>query len=91
MALGMFDQASYTTGLATIEPGDTLVLFSDGITEAENVSGRPFDDAGLEAVVAANADRDPEALGRKILDAVTAHAGDVRLADDLTTLVLKRG
>lgn len=91
MALGMFDQASYSTGLATIEPGDTLVLFSDGITEAENASGRPFDDAGLEAVVAAHADRDPEALGRTILDAVTEHAGDVRLADDLTALVLKRG
>ncbi|MEZ5316707.1 MAG: PP2C family protein-serine/threonine phosphatase [Vicinamibacterales bacterium] len=90
MALGMFEGATYSPAHVTIEPGDTLVLFSDGITEAENASGRPFDDAGLEAVIAANATLDPEALGRVTLDTVKRHAGDARLGDDLTTLILKR-
>jgi sigma-B regulation protein RsbU (phosphoserine phosphatase) len=91
MALGMFEHATYTPGAIVIEPNDVLVLFSDGITEAENAAGRPFDDAGLEATIAAHADRDPDALGHAILEAVVNHAGDARLADDLTALVLKRG
>ena len=76
--------------MARIEPGDVLVLYSDGITEAENRSGRPFDESGLEAVIDSEAARDPEAIGRAMLAAVEAHAGDARLADDLTALVLKR-
>ena len=45
MALGMFDQAVYTAGRLTLDPGDVLVLFSDGVTEAENMSGVAFDEA----------------------------------------------
>lgn len=90
LALGMFEGATYDTHVATIHPGDVLVLFSDGITEAENTSGRPFDESGLETVIDHEASRDPEALGRAILTAVEAHAGDARLVDDLTALVLKR-
>jgi phosphoserine phosphatase RsbU/P len=90
LALGMFEQATYDTHRVGIEPGDVLVLFSDGLTEAETPGGRAFEDAGVELVVAAQADHDPETIGRALLSAVEAHAGDARLADDLTTLVLKR-
>ena len=66
------------------------MLFSDGITEAENPAGQAFDEAGLEAVVALRAGEDPETIGRAVLAVVEAHAGHLRLADDLTALVLKR-
>ncbi|HEY7476511.1 MAG TPA: PP2C family protein-serine/threonine phosphatase [Vicinamibacterales bacterium] len=90
VALGMFDQATYDSRRVVIEPGDLLVLFSDGITEAENASGRAFDETGLEAVIATHADHDPEAVGRAILKAVETYTADARLTDDLTALVLKR-
>jgi len=90
LALGMFEQASYDAHRVVVERGDTLVLYSDGITEAENQAGRPFEEAGLEGVIAANRTADPQALGRAVLRAVERHAGHARLADDLTTLVLKR-
>ena len=90
LALGMFEQAAYDAHRTTIEPGDTLVLFSDGITEAENPAGVAFDESGLEGVIAARLADDPETLGRAVLTAVERHAGDARLADDLTVLVLKR-
>lgn len=91
MALGMFDHASYESRRVTIAPGDTIVLYTDGITEAENRSGRAFEDAGLEAILAHHRhERDPEALSRAIIAAVEAHAGDMRLADDLTIAVLTR-
>ena len=90
VALGMFEQSTYSTHVAHIERGDVLVLYSDGITEAENRSGRPFEESGLEAIINSEAARDPEAIGRAVLAAVEAYAGDARLADDLTALVLKR-
>ncbi len=90
LALGMFEEATYQTDRIVIEPGDLLVLYSDGITEAENASGRPFDEVGIETVLMAQAEKDPEIIGRAILRAVEAHAGEVKLADDLTALVLKR-
>jgi serine phosphatase RsbU (regulator of sigma subunit) len=90
LALGMFEQASYETREIMIDSGDVLVLFSDGITEAEDGKGRAFEDAGVESVVAGSADQNPEAIGRALLAAVEVHAGDLRLADDLTALVLKR-
>ncbi len=90
LALGMFESATYQTSQVTIEPGDVVVLYSDGITEAENGAGRPFDEAGIETILTSRADRDPEQIGRALLTAVEAHAGEVKLADDLTALVLKR-
>jgi len=90
LALGMFAEASYETRRLVIEPGDLFVLFSDGITEAENAAGLAFDEAGLQQAIVANDSMDPQELGRALFTAVERHAGDVRLADDLTALVLKR-
>lgn len=78
LALGMFERATYTTHQITIEPGDLVVLFSDGITEAENPAGRAFDEAGLETVVASRAHDDPQTVGRAILLSVEAHAGNAK-------------
>jgi sigma-B regulation protein RsbU (phosphoserine phosphatase) len=92
MALGMFDHATYTASRVSIAPGDTLVLYTDGITEAENYAGRAFEDSGLEAILSsAPRDAEPEALAKAVIVGVEAHAGDVRLADDLTVAVLTRG
>ena len=90
LALGMFDEARYDTNEVTLDPGDLLVLYTDGITEAENPSGRAFDEAGLEAAISAANASDPFQIGRGIVAAVEHYAADVRLADDLTALILKR-
>ena len=67
MALGMFEQATYTAGSLTLGAGDVLVLFSDGITEAENPSGVAFDDAGLRAGVGEHWWKDLQTLGTSVL------------------------
>lgn len=90
IALGMFDGSTYESHVAPLGPGDALVIYSDGITEAETPGGRAFDEAGLCATITRAETHDPEALGRAILAAVDDHAGDARLADDLTVLVLSR-
>jgi phosphoserine phosphatase RsbU/P len=90
VALGMFERSTYTARQVSIAPGELLVLYSDGITEAENGQGHPFDESGLERTLEAGPLDDPAALGVAVLSAVERHARDSRLADDLTVLVLRR-
>ena len=90
LALGMFDHATYATNHITINSGDLLVLYTDGLTEAENPAGKAFEESGLEAVVRRTAGGDPGQIGAAILEAVTTYAAHARLGDDLTALVLKR-
>ena len=49
MALGMFEHATYAAGRTLLDAGDVLVMYSDGITEAEDGQGQPFDEVGRAA------------------------------------------
>ena len=89
MALGMFEHASYTEGRLKLRPGDLLVMYSDGITEAENPEGHPFDELGLRRVVDGEWGSAKE-LGWAAFEAVERHARERRLLDDLTVLVARR-
>jgi sigma-B regulation protein RsbU (phosphoserine phosphatase) len=90
IALGMFEQSAYAAQTAQLDPGDVLVLYSDGITEAEDPRGRPFDEDGLRSLVDAHAAAPLPDLGKAIFGAVERHAQDVRFADDLTILLARR-
>jgi len=90
VALGMFEGSTYEAHETTLEPGDTLVLYSDGITEAESPAGQPFEEPGLQAVLRETRHQEPAAVGQAIFHAVERHAQDVKLADDLTVLLLTR-
>ncbi|MGH9313132.1 MAG: PP2C family protein-serine/threonine phosphatase [Vicinamibacterales bacterium] len=90
VALGMFDRSVYEARTTRIAPGELLILYSDGITEAEDPEGQPFDESGLERTIDASPHDDPAALGAAVLKAVERHARDTRLADDLTILILRR-
>ena len=90
IALGMFDHSQYTAQRAHLEPGDLLVLYSDGITEAEDPKGQPFDEDGLRALVGAHAPGALPEIGDAVFSAVQRHAQDARFADDLTILLARR-
>ncbi|HSC25908.1 MAG TPA: PP2C family protein-serine/threonine phosphatase [Vicinamibacterales bacterium] len=90
VALGMFEQSEFGSVETRLEPGDLLVLYSDGITEAEDPSGQPLEEAGLERVIERHAASGAADLAARILLAVEAHARQSRFADDLTVLILKR-
>jgi len=86
----MLDGSTYEAGRAALQPGDMLVLYSDGITEAEAPGGAPFEEVGLERVL----DRLPDAtapdVAAAVVRAVEQHAEDTRFADDLTLVVARR-
>jgi sigma-B regulation protein RsbU (phosphoserine phosphatase) len=90
MALGMFDGARYDAGRTMLAYGDVLVLYSDGVTEAENPDGQPFDEAGLQNVVDAGRWASAKELGWEAFAAVDHHVRERRLLDDLTVLVARR-
>ena len=90
VALGMFDGSEFGAVDTALAPGEMLVLYSDGITEAEDPKGRPFEESGLEMVVERFASAGAADIGARVLKAVEMHANDSRFTDDLTILILKR-
>ncbi len=90
IALGMFDRATYEAAELTLDPGDLLVAYSDGVTEAESPNGVPFDDTGLRLLLETHHDDGLDDLGEAIVAAVVAHADTARLADDVTVLAARR-
>src|SRR5262245_23250000 len=90
MALGMFENASYTAGRVDLDPGDVLVMYSYGITEAEDPLEQPFHEAGVQYVADSPSWASAKELGWATFAAVDAHRQDRKLLDDLTVLVARR-
>jgi sigma-B regulation protein RsbU (phosphoserine phosphatase) len=90
VALGMFVKSTFACVDTILNPGEMLILYSDGITEAEDPDGRPFEESGLEMVVERLAAQGPAEIGAQLLKAVETHAKESRFVDDLTILILKR-
>jgi serine phosphatase RsbU (regulator of sigma subunit) len=90
IALGMFDHSTYATGSVVIQPGELVAVYSDGITEAENPKGIPFDEAGLETALTNNHRQPLSSVGTAVVRAVEHYTLDTRLQDDLTILLLRR-
>jgi phosphoserine phosphatase RsbU/P len=80
--VGLLDGLSYTTETYQLAPGDRLVVFTDGITEAQDAAGDFFGDDRLREVVAANS-------FDEIFKRVQAFCGDTPLNDDCTVLELQ--
>jgi phosphoserine phosphatase RsbU/P len=90
VALGMFEQSTFGAVTTDVSPGEMLVMYSDGITEAENSNGEPLEESGLEQIVEFHAADSAAEIGRYVLKAVETHANNTRFHDDLTILILKR-
>jgi sigma-B regulation protein RsbU (phosphoserine phosphatase) len=91
IALGLFEHAEYSAADTHLAPGDLLVFYSDGITEAEDPAGQPLEESGLELVIERHAAKSASSIAAEVLAAVQAHAKRARgFGDDLTVLVVKR-
>jgi len=86
LPLGMFADARFPTGTVQLSPGDAILLFTDGVTEAVNCDGTEFGSARV--IEALNGATEPADLIRGCLDSVKTFRGDVASADDLTMLAV---
>jgi sigma-B regulation protein RsbU (phosphoserine phosphatase) len=73
-----------------MQPGDILVLLSDGIYEYRNAGGEEFGEVRVEALIARHQDLPAAELAAKILGAVQAFAGNAMQEDDMTVVLVKR-
>jgi len=90
MALGMMPGAAYREQHQDVRPGEMLITYSDGLTEALNAAGEFYGEDRLRAVFAGLASLSARQAGDQILESVDAFIGTTRPYDDLSLIVLKR-
>jgi sigma-B regulation protein RsbU (phosphoserine phosphatase) len=90
LPVGMIKGMPYSSGRDRLDPGDTLLLYTDGSVEAESPSGQEYGEERLAEVVRQGGDRPLASLLAAICDEVTAHLEGAPAADDLTLVGLRR-
>jgi sigma-B regulation protein RsbU (phosphoserine phosphatase) len=90
LVLGALESFSFEEDTIPFNPGDLLVIYSDGITEAMNDEDEEFGEERLGELIAAHRADSPETLIDEIFGAVRSHAGDSLQTDDMTILIIRR-
>ena len=87
--LGVRRQTDYRLQTASLEPGDLLILLTDGVLEATRSDGEPFGWDRLREVLAADDAKDPHATLEAIAGAVSRHLGTTPPQDDVTMIAVR--
>jgi sigma-B regulation protein RsbU (phosphoserine phosphatase) len=90
LPLGILEIDNYRDEDAVLEPGDLLLLFTDGLTEAEDDDDEEFGVERLKEVVAGLDGASAEEACDAILTEVGRHLGEGSMQDDATLLVVER-
>jgi sigma-B regulation protein RsbU (phosphoserine phosphatase) len=86
-AIGLMEGFGVHLEQVQLSPGDTLVLYTDGLTEAMNAQNEQFGLDRLSDVVRENHDRSPEQIIQRVLETLTGFTGGAPLIDDATMVV----
>ena len=89
MILGLFDDAAFEEEALTLSPGDVIVAFSDGVSEALNEAGEEYSDERLLAAAARHRGRAPRELLDGLLADLRAFCGRATANDDVTMVVVQ--
>jgi len=89
LILGAFKQATFEEETVQLDPGDVLVVYSDGVTEAFRPDGQDFGEEQLLSCLSANREAAPAVLLERLLGAVHEFTIGAVQSDDLTALVLR--
>ena len=90
LVLGAFDFADYSAIPIQLNQGDLLVVYSDGLTEAENMKGDMFEEERLIKLIQENGSKGAEALQVSILNAIEDFTQNRAQTDDITFLLTER-
>ncbi|WP_455630278.1 PP2C family protein-serine/threonine phosphatase [Parabacteroides sp.] len=80
----------YKNDTTHLEPGETIVLYTDGVTEAFNAENKPFDEERLEDSLAELYYEDAKTIIEEVHNDLSDFIGDTTQSDDITMLVIKR-
>jgi phosphoserine phosphatase RsbU/P len=89
LILGLFETAAYEEETLTLGAGDTIVLFSDGVSEALDTAGTEFGEDRILACAQANQASDPPHVLEQLLAAVKEFSAGTMQHDDVTALVVR--
>lgn len=89
IVLGAFEGMKFQNDKMILEKGDSLVLYTDGVTEAENLNQEQFGEAKLEQVIGGLQGSNSENIVNAINTEVHTFAGEAPQSDDITVLVIK--
>jgi sigma-B regulation protein RsbU (phosphoserine phosphatase) len=87
--VGAFDWVKFEEGRVTLEEGDLLVVFSDGLSEAQNQSGEEYGEERLSRFVTAHREETVENLRTSLFNEVDTWSGSIERGDDQTLVILK--
>ena len=89
LALGLFEGFPYRAQNCTLEKGNTMFLYTDGVTEAENISKELYSDGHLLEVLGKNNGGEPVQITRVIVNDIERYSQGAEQSDDITILCLK--
>ncbi len=90
LPLGIMAAADFREGRTKLSPGDVLVIYSDGVSEAVNPAGEEFGPTRLYEVVSRNLDASAAGIRDRIESALTKFCQGTPAADDITLVIVKR-
>ena len=90
IVLGLFEGVPYEAGQVEMRPGDTLLAYSDGVTETWSPEGDEFGEDKLSALAVDRRRLAPQALQDEILREIERFEAGARATDDRTLVVLRR-
>ena len=90
MPLGVFDDAKFGERELVLEKGETLLVYTDGVTEAMNLAKDLFGEDRLERAVEGGAVLSAEKLTERVVEKVEEFVGEAERSDDITLLAIQR-
>jgi sigma-B regulation protein RsbU (phosphoserine phosphatase) len=90
LPIGILPTTRYMTQTRAFPAGSCVVLYSDGITEAEDIDGNEFENERLEALLQQHIDASPALIRDQIADAVDSFVGEAPQKDDETLVIVRR-
>jgi phosphoserine phosphatase RsbU/P len=91
LPFGIMPDRTYTSGSVTISPDDWLIIFTDGLVEAENARQEEYGEARLLGVLEGAASTTPADLLKRLMSALDLFVGSTPQHDDVTVMLLKAG
>jgi sigma-B regulation protein RsbU (phosphoserine phosphatase) len=89
MALGIFEEVEFIDHTHCFSPGETILMYTDGVPEAADPDGAEYDFERFAAVLAKNAKASPNALTQELIKSIRQFANGAPQSDDITTLCVK--
>jgi serine phosphatase RsbU (regulator of sigma subunit) len=90
LVMGLFAAVDYEVRQTVLAPGELLVLYSDGVTEASTGDGKEFGEDGLATFLAARTAMPCEEIVNQLVDHMRKWRGNTSFADDFTIMLVRR-